>query len=473
MTIKIKKTDVIWNYVGTIVSMSSGFILLPLLVRFLSGAELGLWYVYLAIANMSLLFEFGFSPTFARNIVYVISGARKLSPNGMNSSLVKPGIDWHLLNVVIRASKLIYALISCLVLLLLSTVGTLYISHISGDLDGSAHWIAWIVFCIAIFLNLYFLYSSTILRGYGDIAGENQASTLSRSLQIIFTGFLITCGFGLIGASIGYLINAIVFRIYIIIRLKMHRSIELGRLSDCNSISLHEIINILSTIFHLAWRDGIVNLSLYTSTQATSILCSFFLTLEQTGLYSVLLQFVTAICNFSSAYPRSFYPEFQACYTENNVNKECKIVGKSIVVFWFVGFICVFLVCLVVFPLIPLLKPNLVIDYPFFIFLFIYNILVQQYSIFCNYIVSMNEIPYMKAYLVAAILGCLLVSIFCGLFHTGFWGIVFGQFISQIYNILKWPVYLCKKIYESYYSVFKKGFLEWRNQYKKFLEMIL
>lgn len=110
--IKTRKADVIWNYIGTIVSMTSGFILLPLLMCYLSDDELGLWYVYVALSNFAMLFEFGFNPTFARNIVYVVSGARHLSVEGCDKESVEEGIDWHLLNVVIKASKVIYAIIA-------------------------------------------------------------------------------------------------------------------------------------------------------------------------------------------------------------------------------------------------------------------------------------------------------------------------------------------------------------------------
>lgn len=126
--IKTRGADILWNYVGTFVSMASGFFLLPLLMRYLTSDELGLWYVYVAIANLAVLFEFGFNPTFARNIVYVISGARKLSAEGCNPESIQEGIDWHLLNVVIHASKVVYAALAVLVLLLLVAVGTPYVA---------------------------------------------------------------------------------------------------------------------------------------------------------------------------------------------------------------------------------------------------------------------------------------------------------------------------------------------------------
>ena len=55
MRIATTHSDVTWNYVGTIVSMASGFVLLPLLMHFLNDEELGLWYVYVAVSNLATL----------------------------------------------------------------------------------------------------------------------------------------------------------------------------------------------------------------------------------------------------------------------------------------------------------------------------------------------------------------------------------------------------------------------------------
>ncbi|KAB8287251.1 polysaccharide biosynthesis protein [Bifidobacterium ramosum] len=469
MALKTKRSDIVWNYVGTIVSMTSGFILLPLLMRFLSGDELGLWYVYIAIANLAMLFEFGFTPTFSRNIVYVISGARVLSATGRTSS-IGASIDWHLLNTVIRASKLIYGAIAGIALILLSTVGTAYIAFITGDVQGGGHWAAWILFCMATFFNLYFLYSIASLRGYGDVAGENQAKTISKIMQLIISGILLVLGYGLLGASIGYFANALVLRGYAIVRMRKHKDIEIGRSNDHSCISFREITSVLGTISHLAWRDGLVGLATYASTQATSILCSIFLSLEQTGTYSVLLQLGTAICNFAAAYPRSFFPAMQSAYAEADVNKQRSIISSGIVTYWIMFLLGTIGVMAVILPLLPLLKPGIKVDYILFAVLCLYLSLLQQHSIFCNYIISMNEIPYMRGFITAAVLGCVFVCIFCGPLHMGEWGLVIGQAFSQIiYNNWKWPHYLCKKMGISYINLWTNGLSFWRMRLTKFI----
>lgn len=75
MKIVASKWDIIWNYIGTLFSLSSSFILLPFVLIFLSPSELGLWYVFLAVNGLVSMFDFGFDPTFARNIAYAWSGA--------------------------------------------------------------------------------------------------------------------------------------------------------------------------------------------------------------------------------------------------------------------------------------------------------------------------------------------------------------------------------------------------------------
>ena len=208
--------------------MASGFVLLPLLMHFLSSSELGLWYVYVALSNFAMLFEFGFNPTFARNIVYVISGAQHLSIEGCDIKSVQEGIDWHLLNTVIKSSKVIYAILAVVVLALLSTIGSLYISFVASGMGSFDIWVSWGLFCASVFLNLYFLWSITVLRGYGDIAGENKAVVIGRAAQLSVSAILLLLGYGLVGAAIGYLANAILLRLSAVVMLRKHKEIEKG-----------------------------------------------------------------------------------------------------------------------------------------------------------------------------------------------------------------------------------------------------
>lgn len=460
--VKTSRADVIWNYVGTIVSMASGFVLLPLLVRFLTPDELGLWYVFVAVSNLAMLFEFGFNPTFARNIIYVISGARRLTQEGCDFDSVGEGIDWHLLKTVVRATKFVYACIATVVVLVLATAGTAYIDLVSASVPGAGRWVSWAIFCSSVFLNLYFLYSITLLRGYGDVAGENRAKTLARISQLLVSALLLFAGMGLVGASLGYLANGVLLRVFASFQLGKHRSICIGLAGDSSSTSVREIRNILSTVSHVAWRDGFVQLACYASTQAMSIVGSLTLGLAETGTYSVLLQLANAVYHFAGAYPKSFYPAFQAAHAAHEVDRQRVIVSKGIVVYWGLFAAGAMGVAFVIMPLLPFIKEGFSPDLPLFLALCLYLSLWNQHSIFCNYIVGMNEIPYMLGYVVAALIGVPLSYLLAGPLGWGAWGLVLGQAVSQaIYNNWRWPTYLAGKIGTTYRRLMMDGLCSW------------
>lgn len=98
--VKTSPKDVIWSYACTILTPISGFILLPILLIFLSDTEIGLWYVFIAISGWPSLLFLGLSPAFSRNIVYCISGASALSKSGSVEYSAGRGINWHLLKCV-------------------------------------------------------------------------------------------------------------------------------------------------------------------------------------------------------------------------------------------------------------------------------------------------------------------------------------------------------------------------------------
>ena len=43
MDIKVSSKDIVWNYAGVIASLGGNLLMLPIVLYFLSGAEVGLW----------------------------------------------------------------------------------------------------------------------------------------------------------------------------------------------------------------------------------------------------------------------------------------------------------------------------------------------------------------------------------------------------------------------------------------------
>ena len=463
-SIKVSKRDVVWNYIGTIASMASNFALLPLLLIFLSSEQIGLWYVFVAISGFAQLLEFGFTSTLARNILYCLSGAKKLTKQGCDYGSVSGEVDWHLMRSVLITSKTIYAVLGFIALFAAAIFGSIYISSVTNGFAISGSFPAWIVFVISIFTNLYFLYCLTFLRGVGDVAGENRAKTIARLGQLLITAVLLVLGLNLIAAAIGFLAYSTLLRFIAIYEFNRHEDIKRGIAADRGKVDRSEMFGVLKTVSFVAWRDGVVSLAWYGATQATSLLCSAFLGLEQTATYSVMLQFATAIHNVSSAYMRSCFPMFQSAYVRGDKSVQRDVVERGISCY-VTMFFCATVVVTICLPVLTLFKKDFLCDPLLFIGIATYYFLLNQHSLFCNIIVSMNQIPYFKAYLISTIAGICVSCVLCGVFHWQAWGLVIGQAVPQLlYNNWHWPKYVLDCVGVGYISAIKNGIYWWTNK---------
>ena len=74
----IGKKDVMWGYASTIFTIGAGVILLPFILYKLEASTVGLWNIFQTITSLIFLLDFGFRPSFARNISYIFSGVKQL-----------------------------------------------------------------------------------------------------------------------------------------------------------------------------------------------------------------------------------------------------------------------------------------------------------------------------------------------------------------------------------------------------------
>lgn len=460
--ITTSKTDIMWNYASTILSMGSSFILLPLLMIYLSDDELGLWYSFVAISNLTLLFEFGFTPTFARNIVYCVSGARKLTKCGYDSRSVSEGIDYGMLGRLITTSRIVYAAIAFIALLIAVTFGTAYVGAITSHVDLLTCWLSWAVFCASIFLNLFFFHYTTCLRGFGDIAAENKAKSFARISQLVVSALLLFAGMGLIGASFGFLANGIALRLLCKRFLRNHSELMMEVKANHIKPTRAEITDTVRTVLYLAWRDGAVQISCYASTQVSSLICSYYLGLAENSVYSLLIQVGGAIYGFASAYVRSYIPMFQSAFAEGD-NLECKsILEKSLSAYWALIVACTVGVWFVAFPILHLLRGSFTPDPMLYIALICYLAVWNHHSLCCNFIVSTNELPYLPAYAISATFGIVLSLVLLNTTNLGVWGLVIASWVSQIaYNNWRWPMYLASKFDTTYRAIIRNGYHRW------------
>ncbi len=458
------RQNVVWNHVGTIVTMGSNLILVPFAVVLLDRSELGLWYTYVAVANLTLLFEFGFAPTFARNLVYALRGAQDVASVGAPKVGENRVPNWELFAALIRTAKRLYAVLSLVVGFLCGTLGTIYVAFISDEVPGTEKWIAWGCMVASVILNMYFFYTTTLLRGIGDIAAENKAHVASRFIQLVVSVTLMAAGLGIVGASIGYLASGFVLRFVALRSFARHDDVIEGLRGVGPAPIRYSAGALLCRVATIAWKDGLVQLASFGATQCAVLIVSAVVGLGPSGEFSIALQLGNALCNFASAYVRSYYPEFQAAFINDDRSKQKNIVARGVIAYLGTSLSGMLVGVLCAPPALTLIKPTLRIDPVFLALMLLYLIVWTLHSIYCNFIVSMNEIPYWSADLVASGLGVLGAWLAGGPLKLGMLGIVVVLLLVQMaYNAWYWTRYVHRRLDFPLLDALKQGVAYWRS----------
>lgn len=457
MKIDITKKDVLWSYLGIILSMGANFLTLPFIIYYLDGESLGLWYVFISIGNIATLFDFGFSVTFARNVTYCWSGARKLSKVGLETS-TEDSVDFKLFKKVLSACKLIYLFISLASMLFLFTAGTAYILNISMNFVGYNHIISWIVYASAVVLNVYYGYYTAFLRGVGAVGQANQNTVYARLVHILLTISLLYFGFGLLGACIAYLSYGTVFRILGKYKFYKYKNIGTSLSGVSEDYSFIELVDIISTIWHNAWRDGLIALSNFLSSQASTIICSIYLSLTETGIYSLGVQLASAISLISGAMYNTFQPTLQQAFARNDLEKMRKTMSIIVVSFLYVFLFLVVLVDIIGLPILRYIKSTAVVDNGVFLLLCVYQFVIMFRNIYTSYFSCTNRIIYMKSFLVSSVLCVSFSYIAIGYLKYGIVALVMAQLLSQLlFNIWYWPWKGNRELKLSLYEIINLG----------------
>ena len=211
----IGKKDVAWSYISLAMVQGVNLMLLPIILRFLNSAELGLWYTFTSLYGLAMLIDFGFQTVISRNITYIWSGAGSLKKEGYDTNNVKStGIHLGYFVKVLSTVKFIYYIMGLIIFVLFLSLGTFYLIKITiGEINIQTALIAWLFYMLSIVLNISFSFWNAVLKGIGAIKVYNQILVVTKVSQLILSIIFLILGYGIIGVSFAYFLSVIVNRV--------------------------------------------------------------------------------------------------------------------------------------------------------------------------------------------------------------------------------------------------------------------
>ena len=453
---KTTKRDVIWSYLARFFSLGVNIILLPLILHYLTDTELGLWYVYASIAQVVSLFDFGFNATISRHMSYAWSGAVSLKKEFVaDSYLTEPNL--HLAGVILGTCRWVYLVISVAALLVMSSLGTVYVKHIVGDAFTQGIMISWVIYMVAVFLNLFYGYWTSLLQGIGDVENRYKIGVYAKGIQIILAVLLLAFGhLGLLGFVVSYAISGVSLRLLGSYYFKR----KTDGLDIVKPLCMADIRSCFCTMWITAWRDGLVMIAQYLSTQANTLVCAYFIDLSITSVYGLITQISTIIATLSGAYFSAFQPQLNSAYLHKNTALQKDIICHAAFVYKISFFLGMVLWLTMGCFILQILRPGIILEWPLIILVGITYYLFYQHSLAASMIASSNTIPYCKAFIISSIAAVVMSIIFVKYFNFGIYGLVLAQLlINAAYNNWYWPVFAMKKYGVKYADIYHRGVL--------------
>lgn len=443
----IGKKDVVWSYACTIFTIGAGVILLPFILNQMSAETVGIWNIFQTITALVMLLDFGFRPSFARNISYIFSGVKQLQVNGVaNIGNSESSVDYSLLKGTLKAMQKFYRWLAIIMFCVLAIGGSVYFYYILQKYTGDKHdaMIAWVLLIAINCYNLYTLYYDALLLGKGYIK-QNQKITILG--QIVYLGIaigLIYGGFGLTAIVSAQLISTIIRRI-LAYRVFFTKDLK-AQLANANAQDSQDIFK---TIAPNAVKVGLTHLGGFLVNKSALLIGSTFLSLEQIACYGITLQVMDVLARCGTVVYQTFIPKLAQFRAENDLlqlKRYYQYATFSNLAIYIIGGIAWMLAgdwALTIIKSETTFVPTIMLGT-----MLIISLLEHNHAISAGFIMADNKIPFFIPSLVSGVATVILLWTFLSPLQLGLWGMILAPGIAQLaYQNWKWPSVIIKELY--------------------------
>jgi len=444
--IQIGRNDLFWNYGATFLKIASSVILLPLILVKLSTELVGIWTIFMTVTAFSTLIDFGFGPSFTRNVAYVFSGVKKLQNTGfeiVNSEFVT--IDFGLLKSLINSMKWLYKRLASVLFIFLISIGTYYIYILTKNYTGSKSdiYISWFILCIINTYNVYTLYYDALLQGKGLIKRSKQIIILGNITYLSLAFILLQSGFGLISIVSAQASSVIVIR-WLSYRAFFSEEIK----NKLQNISPWNKKEVLKAIYPNAIKIGLTSIGGFLVNRSAMIIGSLYLSLSEIASYGISIQIIGVIYGIAGIYTSTYQPRIVFLRIKNNIPEIKKLYIKGQLVLISTYLLSGLVLITLGNDILTLLgSKTLFINKLLLFIIIIINFLENNHSMAGSILLTRNEVPFFKASLTFGFLTVLLLIFFLNYTKMGLWSLILAPGISQgIYQNWKWPLEVVKEL---------------------------
>ena len=434
---RLSDSTVAWSWAFNFLRLASGVLLLPLLLRQLPKADLGMYYVFLNLTGIVIVLDLGFSPTIGRFVSYAMGGARKLTALGLSDEEPHGTPNYPLLWELLLTGRVFYRFLALATVVLLGTLGSLMVWHKVGETSSvQLTWLAWAVCVAAVAAEAYFNLWNIFLRNLNQVRAATRISLLAYSVRLVLACVLLLVGAGLLSLPVASLVTSLMIR-------NLSRRACLKVLAACPEPVRVDWRSHFRTIWPNSWRLGMHFGGAYLSNNANVLLCSTVFGLEATASFGLSLQILNIISGMAAVWLQVKWPAIGQLIARRNLEKLRQLLWPRI---WLqlATYVCLAVAAISLGPaLIRFVGSDKEMLPLAWMILLTVNGLLETHCTLWNTFISMwNQLPMLWPSLAANAVGLALNAVFVHLdgAQPGF--LVLGPlFACSIFNYWFWPRY--------------------------------
>jgi O-antigen/teichoic acid export membrane protein len=398
-----------------------------------------LWTIFVSVTFFVNLFDFGFSASFSRNISYIFSGVSELQAEGVSGSAEQGTINYSLLKGAIESMRWFYLRISSIVLLLLSTAGTFYISIILKNYSGSREqaYIAWALLCIINAYNLYTFYYDSILVGRGMIRTSKKIIILGQAAFMVLASVLIIAGYGIIAIVSSQLVYVV------IVRALSRRAFYSGEvIANLQKVVTYEKVKVLKAVYPNAVKLGFTVLGGILIQRSAIFIGSLYLPLSDIASYGITRQIFDILSSLAPVFVSTYIPLISQYRVEGNsagIKNICLRGTLISTVAFIAGGLAIYLfgskALLMIGSETSLLPGSLML------LLLVVSFLEMNHSTAGSLLLTKNEVPFFIPSIVSGLATAILMILLLKYSTLGLWSLIIAPGIVDVaYQSWKWPL---------------------------------
>jgi len=298
---KILRSPAMMTWLALAVRLAGFGLLLPLVLANFTDAEVSVWLLFSAIASFQAVADFGFGPTFSREIAYGFAGRSLVELQNpavlqqANNAGVTESPNWPAIASATTAMLWLYRRIALVTFVLLAIFGSWAAMVPIGRIAQSQYaWVAWSAVALTTAVTIYGNAYTSFLIGANRIELQKRWEAGISGISLLVQSLAVLLGMGLLGlvlvAQIGLVVQVLANRM-----LAFH--VSDGSFGNSGQSELNR--QVLRSMWPAAWRTAIGAIMSVGLSQGMSIAMANLLAAAQAASVQLALRVMEVISQFS------------------------------------------------------------------------------------------------------------------------------------------------------------------------------